>query len=220
MQHIRHNLGAKPFVEQGYGPENKRCRIGDIHLSFPAFTVAAVSTGFLHFFSEVGKDKIPKTRCGLAVIHHGIQPMVIHPFLVLILPSLLNEVTLDADVPATVKENTFCPGSIPAGTAGLLVIGLQTFGHLVVDDIAHIAFIDSHTEGIGSHHDVHRIEGKIFLRLPSVLIIHTRMVAACADSPANQHIIYLFHRFPGGAVNNAAFLPVAFYIAEDKIFLS
>ena len=219
MEYVGNEGGAEPFMKGSDGFENQHRHVGDIHPAFPAFAVAAVAAGLRHLFAEIGKDEIPKAGGGLAVVHHGVQPVIVHFSLVLILISLFDEVSLDAGILSAVKEDALGLSPVSAGPAGFLIVGFQTFGHLVMNHIAHIALVDTHAEGIGSHHDRHIIKGKIFLGLAAVFIFHTCVVAACIDAPPAEQVIHRIHRFPGGAVNNAAFLLVTLHIAKDEILL-
>ena len=59
-----------------------------------------------------------------------------------------------------------CAGSaVPAGPAGLLVVGVEPGGHLVVQDEAGVGLVDAQAERVGRDHDACLARHERLLRL-------------------------------------------------------
>ena len=126
--------------------------------------------------SEIAENVIPEAVRGEAVVSHFLETFVVPYSLLLRLISRINQVLLDSRILPAVKKDTFCRRTVPARSSRFLIVGFHTFRHLVMNDIADIALIDSHTESVRCHHDAATVKGKIFLRFPSFFIVHTCMV--------------------------------------------
>ncbi len=48
---------------------------------------------------------------------------------------------------------------VPTGPARFLIIAFQVPGHVVVDHIPDIRFVDAHAEGVGGHHHLDFVPG-------------------------------------------------------------
>ena len=89
-----------------------------------------------------------------------------------------------------------------------------------MNDKANIAFVNSHTESIGSHYQFNTVIGKIFLYTSSLFIRQTGMIPADLKAVLTQHIVYLVRFFARGGINNAAFLLMFIQIRNEKVRLS
>ena len=137
--------------------------------------VAAVAAGGGMGLAKVVQQLSPEAGLGLAVGHHVLQPQLI-PVLdlgrllwgegLVILPRLLEEELGRGHIPLAIEEDALRRLPIPAGPAGLLVVGLQALGHVVVDDKTHVGLVDAHAEGVGGHHHRFAVVLKVVLVLP------------------------------------------------------
>ena len=69
------------------------------------------------------------------------------------------------DVLLPKQQNALGFFTVPPCPAGLLIVGFQTLGHIVVNDKGHVGFIDTHAESIGGHHNGLPVVEEIFLIL-------------------------------------------------------
>ena len=58
---------------------------------------------------------------------------------------------------------------VAAGPAGLLIIGFQAAGHVVVDDEADVGLVDAHAEGQRGHDDLDASRHEGVLRIAALV---------------------------------------------------
>ena len=79
---------------------------------------------------------------------------------------------------AGVKQDTFgLEDHVAAGTAGLLLISLDGFGHGDVQDEADVGAVDAHAEGDGGDDEVAFFLDKLFLHAPAEFGGHAGVIA-------------------------------------------
>ena len=111
---------------------------------------------------------------------------------------------LNAHILPAVQQNAVGGRTVAPGAPGLLIVAFQILGHIVVDHIAHIGFVDAHAEGVGGHHDLYPVKQKILLVLLALGLLQPGVIAPGGNAVALQQRAHLLHRFAGGAVDNAA----------------
>ena len=98
--------------------------------------------------------------------------------------------------------------AIAAGAARLLIVGLDAFGHVVVDHIAHVGLVDAHAKGVGGDHHLDVIIDKGALALATGVVAHTGVITAHANAAGAQRLGKLACQrvdgLAGGAVHDAA----------------
>ena len=98
--------------------------------------------------------------------------------------------------------------AIAAGTARLLVVGLDALGHVVVNHVAHVGLVDAHTKGVGGNHHLNIVVDKGALALATGVVAHACMVAANANAAGTQCLDKLacqrIDRLAGRAIHDAA----------------
>ena len=113
----------------------------------------AVKGHFSETFSVPLHDQLP---C------HRIQSLII---LVMINKKLVGDYVL-----SPIKKDALRRFPVTSCSSCLLVIGFHIFRHIIMDDKTHIGLVNSHSKGIGSHHDPHIIIDKLFLVVLSLCI--------------------------------------------------
>ena len=184
---------------------------GDVlELVLPA-AVAAVSAGRAVRLPEVVQKAAPEAAGGPAVADHGLEPGLVLAadlFLLLLIQLLIAAVLQQkfggGDVAGGVEEDAVRRLPVPSGPSRLLVVGLQALGHVVVDDIAHIGFVNAHAEGVGGHHDRPVVKLKVVLICLALLLVQPGVIAGGGDAPLAQGGADLLHAGAGGAVDDAA----------------
>ena len=76
--------------------------------------------------------------------------------------------------------------AIAASAARLLVVCLDTLGHVVVNHVAHVGFVDAHAKGVGGNHHLNVVVDKGALALAAGVVAHAGMVAANANAAGAQ----------------------------------
>ena len=104
----------------------------------------------------------------------------------------------------SVQKDAVRRAAVPPGPAGLLVVGLQALGHVVVNHKGDVGLVDPHTEGVGGHHHRAAVVLKVLLVLPPLLLGQARVVPGGGHPLVPQRLADLVHGGPGGAVDNAA----------------
>ena len=160
---------------------------------------------------EVVQKAAPEAAGGPAVADHGLEPGLVLAadlFLLLLIQfhiaAVLQQKFGGGDVAGGVEEDAVRRLPVPSSPSRLLVVGLQALGHVVVDDIAHIGFVNAHAEGVGGHHDRPAVELKVVLICLALLLGQPGVVPGGGDAPLAQGGADLLHAGAGGAVDDAA----------------
>ena len=161
--------------------------------------------------AEVVQDAAPEAGGGPAVPGHGAEPLVVVPpdrlprlGGQLLIASVLDEEPGGGNVPRRVQEDAVRRLAVPPGPARLLVVGLQAFGHVVVDHVADVGLVDAHAEGVGGHHHGFAVELEVVLIPLALLRLQPRVVAGGGHPSGLQRLAHLLHPAAGGAVDDAA----------------
>ena len=103
-----------------------------------------------------------------------------------------------------IQQNTFRRKAVPACSSGLLIIAFHVFRHIIMDDVPHIRFIDSHTKSVCRYHDLLPVINKIFLVFLPFQVRETRMVSCDRISFLLEFLTDLLHIFSGQTVECSA----------------
>ncbi len=76
----------------------------------------------------------------------------------------MNRCLLD-HVAGAEEQHAFAGQAVAAGAAGFLVVALDVFGQIVMDDEADVGLVDAHAEGDGGADDAHFVAQEKFLVL-------------------------------------------------------
>ena len=98
--------------------------------------------------------------------------------------------------------------AIAAGAARLLIVGLDALGHVVVNHVTNVGFVDAHAKGVGGDHHLDVVVDKGALALATGVVAHTGVITAHANAAGAQRLGKLacqrVDRLAGGAVHDAA----------------
>ena len=178
--------------------------------------------------AEVVQQLPPQAGLPLAVGGHLLQPpLVLGPEglrllrgEIGVLSPLLEEDPGGDHIPRAEEEDAVRRLPVPPGPAGLLVIGLQAFGHVVVDHVADVGLVNAHAEGVGGHHHRLAVKLEVLLVLPALVLGQAGVVPGGGDALAAEKGAHLLHPRPGGAVDDAALPPALLHqVQEDGALL-
>ncbi len=118
----------------------------------------------------------------------------------------------------TVKCDAFPFSPISAGASGFLVIALQAFGYIVMNDEPHIGFVNAHSKSDGGHNHIHIFHQEFILVSRTGSSIHPCMVWQRFNPVHLKCFCYLFHFLPAQTINDARFPFVLFNKPDDLVF--
>ena len=121
---------------------------------------------------------------GPAVADHAVQqPASAHPHDLALLgvqPFVLvvgvEQTATGHDIALVPQQRAPAGFAVTPGAPRLLIVGLDAFRHVVVDDEAHVRFVDAHAEGVGGHHHRHPVGDEVALRPPALVGQHAAVV--------------------------------------------
>ena len=222
-QGVQYHALAIAAAGLGYAVDHPLGLGGHVHLLKLAVAVAAAAAGFGGFLAKIVQDVVAQAAGGLAVVGHGLQALVIpRPQQVgglvvqVVILLAVQQKAVDDDVLGREQQNALGRQPVAPGTACLLVVVLHALGHVVMDDVPHVGFVDAHTEGVGGHNDRRGIVDEVVLALAAFLVGHARVVAGGGNVLAPQHFLHGIDVFAGGAVDDAALAGVAAHIVRHK----
>ena len=159
------------------------------------FTIVTIAAAFRAFilFSKVMKEQLTSAHSRLGICGRLFEKLTtnvlfangftFHKFLQFL------------EIFIRIEGNAEALAAITASASGFLVISFKAFGNVVVDDEAHIGFVDAHTKGDGGHNHVDVFFEKGVLRVASQLCIQSCVVSRGFDVVSAQHLCELFHAF-------------------------
>ena len=165
--------------------DDMACLLRHIHIFkfCPAvFAIAAVISAVL---PEIPQDIFPQAFVGKAVERHLSETVQIPlfdqlPLLIIQLAVLRlcpDEKFIDPHILSGVIQKAFRRLAVPSRASVLLIIAFDVLGHIVVDDIAHIGFVDPHAECVGGYHHRPAVVDEVLLVLLPLRIGETCVIA-------------------------------------------
>ena len=116
------------------------------------------------------------------------------------------------DVLITIKGQAVAFAAVTAGAARLLVIAFERLGNVIVDDIAHVGFVDAHAEGDRRHDDLDALHQKVVLIGGARRRVHTGMVGQRPDAVGHEQFGEFLDLLAAQAVDDAA---LAFVLLDE-----
>ena len=159
---------------------------------------------------------MPETAGGEAVVLHLIQlvkfdlPALGNGLWPALVPfgGIVDKKLCGTNVPCAIEQQAFRLGAVAPRPACLLIVCLHILGHIIVDDVGNVLLVDAHAKGVGGHHDLNLVIEKGRLPLPAFFLLQSRVIPGGGDAIIFEQFRDLFHILSGGAVDNAALVPV------------
>ena len=214
MQHISHYGFTETTAQFLNTAHNSASLQGYILRLIRPLAIGAIATLRSGFVPEIIQDMTAQTARSKTVACHSSQQATLrgtHQFALfrrkgLIFHFLLDKESARADIAVVPQQQTLRRLAVATSTTRFLVIRLQRTRHIVMDNVAHIRFVDAHAKRIGGHHDGSVIQHKRLLRIGALLNRKTRMVANRLHAGFHQCLMHLFDVFARGAIHNARVL--------------
>ena len=96
--------------------------------------------------------------------------------------------------------------AVAPGAARLLIIAFETLWQIVVDDEAHVRFVDAHAERDGGAHDPHFVAEESLLIARAIRRLHARVIGRRRDAIESQARRQILGRLAGETIDDAAFV--------------
>ena len=198
------------------------------HVYFQKFflAVSTVPAGCLCFFTKIFQNIVAQAGGGHTIFFHGLKPACILVFYLFCLRKghfleifVAKKHFTDYHILGGEKKNAFSWFSVTACTASFLIIIFHTLWHIVVDDEAYIGFVDSHTKCVGGNDNLSAVVNEIFLIIFPDRIVHSGMIACDRNTKLQKLFVKGVYIFPGGTVNDSAFIGMSLDIILDKCVL-
>jgi hypothetical protein len=124
--------------------------------------------------------------------------------LFLLVGDLVEEVRLLRDVAGAEEQQAVAGQAVASGAAGFLVVALDVFRQVVVDDPADVGLVDAHAEGDGGADDAGVVAEKLFLVGGAFLGGEAGVVGTGGKAAAGEGLGHAFGGGAAGAVDDAA----------------
>ena len=211
VQGIENHRRAVALSAFPHTAQNCFCRDCYIHCLKFREAVGTVSAVVGTVFSEIPQDIVSQTLVREAVECHLFQAFLL-PLadqrcrlgIFTLLCHIFDKELVCYHILSRIQQNTFRRKAVPACSSGLLIIAFYIFRHIIMDDVPHIRFIDSHTKSVCRYHDLLPVINKIFLVFLPFQVRETRMVSCDRISFLLEFLTDLLHIFSGQTVNNSA----------------
>ena len=126
--------------------------------------VAAIFAAFGYAcIAEVVDDEVAQALGCMAVVDHLLQAAEALRLALRLFRRLADEELLRHRVLRRVEQDASPRLAITSGAACLLIVRFDVFRHIVVNDVAHVALVDAHAEGIRRDDDRYVVVEKIIL---------------------------------------------------------
>ena len=126
-----------------------------------------------------------------------------------------NKKSVDGHVSNIIEKDTFPRSSVPARSAGLLIIILHAPGQIIVNDETHIRLVDPHAERAGRDDQADTAPDPVFLTFFPFAGRKPPMVEGCRDPVLIELFGERFRSLPCETVDNAGPGPVFCQNAEE-----
>ena len=117
---------------------------------------------------------------------------------------LIDEMRLLRGIARAEEQEAVAGQSIAAGSACFLVVALDIFREVVVNDPAHIGFVDAHAEGDGGTNDARLVANEEFLILRPLVVCEARVIRHGGESTLREALRETICRGACGAIDDAA----------------
>ena len=186
--------GAEAFAAAPHAGHKLLRRDGQVNL-FLALDAAAVIT-VAAVFGRVGLTEIIEQRHAPADIRFGISGHIAQVLagvaafgFIFVFDKVLDLVR----VGIAVEQQAVRRQSIAPGAPDLLIITLDIARQVVVQDKAHVGFVDAHAEGNRGDDDLHVVTDEQFLVLLAHLVFQPGVIGTHRKAAPRQHICQFFH---------------------------
>ena len=166
-------------------------------------TVVAIATVILVVgFTKIVEEHLSTTYARLGIGSRLYEQLT--TYILLCHRLSLHELLQFVEVLAGIECQTDSLTAITTGTTCLLIVSLQRLGDIIMDHKAHIGFIDTHTEGDGSHYHVDILHKEGILCLGPRGRVKTCVISRGLDIIGSKDSSQLFYLLSRETVDDTA----------------
>ncbi len=176
----------------------------------------AVAARLVVVLTEVVEQHLAPAGLRLGKGRHHVELVLLHLQLLGIL-DVVEQAAHPADVGGIVEQQRLGRGAIAAGATGLLIVGFDVLGDVVVHHEAHVGLVDAHAECHRRHHYLDVILEESLLGLLALLERQTGMIGGRLAAVAGEPLGHLLHPVAAGAVDDAAVALLTLYITQQLL---
>ena len=192
---------------------------GQVHRFDLGGAASAVFAALRRILAEISKNEFPKTARRMAIIDHALQSLIFKGAPRFVLHGVLDQETLGLHVRGGIEQDAPSRLAVAPRAARLLIVGLDILRHIVMDDIAHVGFVDAHAEGVRRDDDRQPVVEEVLLRRAPFLVRKSRVVTPDGDAALFQQLVDGVGLLARGGVNDAGFVGMRFDIAKQEFVL-
>ena len=152
--------------------------------------------------SEIIQEDSPSADSRFGVFFHSSQLFQIHRFL----SAFFAKRTEGDDVCHRIEQYRIGRSAVSSGTSYLLIEALDALRHVVVNHPAHIALVDTHSEGDGSAHHLYLVHLETFLNGCSLLGGESGMISFSLYAMLLQSLCHHLRILAREAVDDACLI--------------
>ena len=205
------------MLRQGlYQPDHQTHLLAPVKCRLRVDTVVAhAAVAGQIVLAEVVQEHSPAAHAGFGVgdgVHQQLAA-----YLLLGDRLTLHELLQLADVLVAVERDALGVLAVSAGPSGLLIIALDAFRDVVVDDKAHVGLVNAHPERYCRHDDLHVLHQEPVLILGTGLGVQPGMVRKRTYSVDIQKIRHLLNFLAAQAVYDPGLATVLLDVPDDVL---
>ena len=120
-------------------------------------------------------------------------------------------------IPRTEEQEAIAGQPISAGASGFLVVAFDVFRQIVVNNPAHVGFVDAHSECDRGADDARLVTNEEFLILRPLVVGEARVIRYRGESPLREALCKAICRGPRGAIDDPAIHRPRFDEVQDLL---
>ena len=172
--------------------------------------VVAVATVVLAvFLAEIAQNIHASAHGTFCIRHNFLDQLASH----LLFGDVLvgEELVQSLNVVFGIESDAFAFAAVASGTSCFLIVAFKAFGYVVMYHETHIGFVNTHTEGYGSHYYIDLLHEELVLVFGTGFCIESCMIWQRFDAVDHQQFGQILDTFSCEAIDNSALVRILFY---------
>ena len=182
-QHVNDVLCGKALLQSKNTAEHHLCRHQSIERTGRIQTDITVTTGFVTELRKVVQQYLTTAGLCFRERFHGTELLEFNRIALGIF-ALVNPLLHPCTVFFVEQQHGFRRQTVTPGPAGFLIIALNASRHVMVNNVADVGFIDTHTKSDRGNHNVDFIGNKLPLNKGAFICLHTRVIGRATHALA------------------------------------
>ena len=176
----------------------------------------AVATRLVVVLAEVVEQHLTAAGLRLGEGRHHVELVLLHLQLLGVF-DVVEQASHPANVGGIIEQQRLGRGPIAAGPAGLLIVGFDILGDVVVHHEAHVGLVDPHAKRHRRHHYLDIVLEEGILGAQPLIQRQARMIGRCLAAMAGEPLCHFLHPVAAGAIDDAAVALLALHVAQQLL---